>query len=319
MKSTFITRKGWTTLKIDRLLAIITYLLNRDIVSGKHLAEKFEVTERTIQRDVDTINMAGIPIVSIRGAGGGYKIIDTYKFSKQPSNEEDMESITLALKSLYSALENEKISNTLEKVKSICPKKPSNNINVDFSIVKENKKIAKYIKIIDEAILNKHKIEFLYVNAVNYSRDRIIEPVSLEFKWYSWYLVAYCTEKKDYRIFKLIRMDNLKLTEIQFTNNHDNNGNLFDELMSNDSRKYINLLFKCSKTSITAVSEYMPGVKFTKITENDYRGELTVAENERMWFAFLLSFGEDIEVIEPESVKQRLVEHSQKIIDKYNW
>jgi len=304
-------------MKIDRLLGIITYLLNRDLVAGKYLAEKFEVSERTIQRDVETINLAGIPITSISGTNGGYKILDTYRLEKQTSTEKDLESITLALKSLNSAIEDEKISDTLEKVKSISSSKSSSSITVDFGVAKENKKVVEYIKKIENAILNKVRIEFSYTNAENFATVRTVEPMSLEFKWYSWYLVAYCIEKNQYRIFKIMRMDHLKQTNLQIENNHDNNPNLFDDLMSRDNRKSINIVFRCSKSISTAVSEYMPGVKFTEMTGETYKAELTVIENERMWFAFMLSFGGDIEVIEPEQLKRRLVEHSKKIINKY--
>lgn len=304
-------------MKIDRLLSIITYLLNRDIVSGKYLAEKFQVSERTIQRDVETINLAGIPITSIRGSNGGYKILDTYRLSKQTSTEKDLESIALALRSLNSAIEDEMVSNTLEKVKSITTSKNSPSVTVDFGVAKENKKVVEYIKIIENAILNKLRIEFSYKNAENYATVRTVEPLSLKFKWYSWYMVAYCTEKSQYRIFKLMRMEELKALDVHFTKTHENNPNLFDDLMSKDSRKSIHIVFRCNKSISAAVSEYMPGVKFTEMTEDIYRGELNVFENERMWFAFLLSFGEDIEIIEPEHLRQRLVEHSKKIINKY--
>lgn len=304
-------------MKIDRLLAIITYLLNRDLVTGKYLAEKFQVSERTIQRDVETINLAGIPITSIRGFNGGYKILDTYRLSKQTSTEKDLESIALALRSLNSAFEDERVSNTLEKVKSIAPSKNSPSITVDFGVAKENKKVVEYIKIIENAISNKMRIEFSYKNAENYATVRTVEPISVKFKWYSWYLVAYCTEKSQYRIFKLMRMEDLKQINVQFTNNHENNPNLFDDLISRDNRKPMHIVFRCNTSISTAVSEYMPGVKFTEMTEESYKGELNVFENERMWFAFLLSFGDDIEIIEPEYLRRRLVEHSKKIINKY--
>ncbi|WBW98211.1 helix-turn-helix transcriptional regulator [Oceanirhabdus sp. W0125-5] len=304
-------------MKIERLLAIVTYLLNRDVVSGKDLAEKFEVSERTIQRDIESINLAGIPIISIRGSNGGYKILDNYRLSKQTSTEKDLEWIMLALNSLNSVMEDKNISNTLEKMKSIGNSKVSPNITVDFGVAKENKKVVEFIKIIENAIFNKRKIEFSYINAENYATVRIVEPISLKYKWYSWYLVAYCTEKKQYRIFKLLRIENLKKTNLQYENTHEDNPNLFDDLMNNDKRKPIDIVFRCNKGISTAVSEYMPGVRFTEMAGDNYKGELTVFESERMWFAFLLSFGADIEVLEPEHLKRRLVEHSRKIISKY--
>ncbi|MFZ5354034.1 MAG: helix-turn-helix transcriptional regulator [Bacillota bacterium] len=304
-------------MKIDRLLAIITYLLNHDLVTGRHLAEKFGVTERTIQRDVDTINLAGIPILSIRGTNGGYKIMDTYRLGKQTATDKDLESITMALRSLNSALDNQKLQNTLEKAISIAPSKRASYINIDFSIAKENKKISKHIKVIEEAIKLKLKIEISYTNAGNYTTKRVVEPVSLEFKWYTWYLVAYCTECCEYRIFKLIRIAHVKLTDNHFVDRHSENSSLFDQLMNRDRRKTTKVAIKCDKDIITAVEEYLSGAKIVEAAEEFYMVELNVMESERLWFAFLLSFGDKVKIIEPEHIKKSVVEHCKKIIDRY--
>lgn len=304
-------------MKLNRLLAIVTYLLNRDIVSGKHLAEKFEVSERTIQRDINSINIAGIPITSIKGTNGGYKIIDSYRVSKQTSGDNDIVSILLGLKGLNSAVDDKGVSSTLEKVISISPHSTPSNMDIDFSVAKENKKTNKYISIINEGIDKKQRIEFIYTNASNYSSSRVVEPILLQFKWYSWYLVAYCVKNNRYQIFKLIRMNSLKLTDTKFSKTHDYSNNLFDDLMNNDTRKYINILFKCDKTVLSKISEYLPNREIVEEFDDYYLINLSVPENEHMWFAILLSLGDSIEIIEPEDLKQRLISHSQKIIDKY--
>lgn len=304
-------------MKIDRLLSIVTYLLNRDIVSGKQLAEKFEVSERTIQRDIDSINMAGIPIVSIRGANGGYQILDTYKLSKQPMNSNDIDSISLALEGLYSVFGDEKISDTLEKVKSTKSKSSERNIIIDFSVVKENKKIMEFLKRIDEAIIKKIKIKFSYTTANNYQTERIVEPVILKYAWYTWYLVAYCEEKETYRIFKLIRMNNLEITDISCEDRGELDIELFYKIMNNDKRKTLDVILKCKKNLVTLVSEYLGNIQWEEKDDDFCEGRITVIEEERMWFAFLLSFGDEIEIIEPKSLKEKLIKHSKKIIDKY--
>lgn len=304
-------------MKINRLLAIVTYLLNRDVVSCKDLSEKFEVSERTIQRDIDTINLAGIPIISLRGVNGGYKIMDSFKLSKQTSNDKDLKSIALALRSLNSALEDQNISTVLEKVVSVSNQESSPKMNVDFSVAKENKNIVQYIKIINQGINKKLKIKFSYTNSEGQSSSKITEPVLLQFKWYSWYLVAYNTKNERYQIFKLVRMKSLELTDSEFYTIHNYDENLFDKLMINDNRKYINIYFKCNKNIISKVSEYLPATKVKKEFGSYYELELSVPENEHMWFAMLLSFGDDIEIISPDILKKRIIEHSKKIIDKY--
>lgn len=304
-------------MKIDRMLAIVTYLLNHDVVTGKYLAEKFEVSERTIQRDIDTINLTGIPVASVRGVNGGYRILETYKLSKQTATEKDFASITLALRSLSSAFDDKQITNALEKITSIAPAKASSHINVDFGIAKENKLVVAHMKKIEEAISNRLRIDITYTNSESYTTTRVVEPISLEFKWYSWYLVAYCVEKDQYRVFKLARITDLRLTQAPFTKDHSHRLNLFEELISQDHRKATRLVLQGKKEIAAGVSEYLPGVTFIEVTEKSFAAELHVIESERMWFAFILSFGDDIEIQEPEHIKQRLLEHSKKIIKKY--
>ncbi len=304
-------------MKIDRLLAIVTYLLNRDVVTGKFLSDKFEVSERTIQRDIESINQAGIPITAIRGSNGGYKILDTFKLTKQTSSKEDLESIIQALSSLETAIEDHNISNVLEKAKSITKRSVSPSVTVDFGVAKENNRDNGYLDILKQAISAQVKIEFLYTNAENSSNLKVVEPVSLKFKWYSWYLVAYDDEKKRYCIFKLVRMTNLKMTTTKIIKKHLDSVDIFEEIIKKDVRSFTEVVFKCPKNHLTAIKEYLPGVCFSELTESVYEGRFKVIESERMWFAFLLSFGDYIEVIEPEHIRQKIVTHSKKIIKKY--
>ncbi len=299
-------------MKTERQLALITYLLNRDIVTGKYLAEKFEVTERTIQRDIESINMSGIPIVSLRGTNGGYKILDSYRLSKQTATSNDLESLRVALESLHSAIDDRHILTTLEKIKSLQTTKQPSNISVDFGVARENKKVVNYVKVVDDAITNKMRIQFKYVNANDYKTVRAVEPIVLNFKWYAWYLVGYCIEKEDYRIFKIVRMEELKQTDKAIGNTHKNDTDLFDKLMINDNRKSTKIIFKFCKSVYGAIMEYSNNVIIIDEDEYNFVGEINVVENERKWFAFFLSFGNEIEIIEPIYMKRLLVEHAKK-------
>ena len=126
-------------MKIDRLLGITIYLLNNKKISAKVLANKFEVSLRTIQRDIDTLNKAGIPVVSFFGMDGGYEILDSFKMDKQLVGNNDYSNIISALQGLVSAYESPKIEITLEKIKSLLNNKTNLNINLDFSVLKESK------------------------------------------------------------------------------------------------------------------------------------------------------------------------------------
>lgn len=313
----YIPNKEIMTMKVERQLAIITYLLNRDIVRCKQLAERFEVTERTIQRDVESINMAGIPIVSIRGINGGYKILDTYSFSKQTATKSDLELLSIALKSLHTAIDNDGLKDTIEKLDSIKKNDKKSNLSIDFGIAKESKKVSKFITEIKNAIKDSSVIEFEYFNSNNKSSQRVVEPISLNFKWYSWYLTAFCLEKRGYRIFKLIRMNNIKKSAKPIENNHDDPSSIFENLISKDTRKTTKILMKYKKYIHNAIEEYIDNITVVRDDENEILAEAIIIESERKWFAFLLSFGEDVEVVKPSHIRERLVNQAKKIIDKY--
>lgn len=304
-------------MKIDRLLGIITYLMNRDIVTAKELAKRFEVTERTIQRDVESINSARIPIVSLRGTNGGYKILDHFKFSKQTLSQNDLSSIRLALESMKSVCIVNDYSDLIEKVDNINKPIEGTKVSVDFGVAKENKKVVENYKTLNEAINVKRKVLFEYVNAMNNVSQKIIEPISLNFKWYSWYLVGYKSDDKAYRIYKLSRISNLSISEFDYDDIHNGPECSFDNLMKGDNRKATKLKIKCSDRVFIGFNEYFQNLEVIEKNEGYYSVILHVIEEERMWFAFMLSFGNDIEIIEPNHIRKRMYDHSKKIIDIY--
>lgn len=134
-------------MKIERLLGIVVYLLNRDFVNANTLAEKFEVSTKTIQRDIETLNLAGIPITSMKGTNGGYGILDSFKMDKQMASMEDYQLIISALRGMSSAYNNKKIETTLEKILNVSKQEKCNNtrVKIDFSASREWKNIDEYI------------------------------------------------------------------------------------------------------------------------------------------------------------------------------
>lgn len=306
-------------MRIARLLSITTYLLNRNIVTGNYLAKKFEVSERTIQRDIEAINMAGIPIISLKGVGGGYQIMDTFKLLKQPMKSEDMNKIVIALKGLESVLKDKKLETTIEKLKSVTLENPNQNIiNVDYSAVHENLNIDKYLKLISESIIENKVILIRYVNNSGSISNVKLEPVLVQYKWYAWYLVAYNLEKQSYRIYKLSRIQTInklfKFNSIE----HIADENLFDNLMKKDSRIYLDIEMICNEKSKYILSEYLPNMKFVKDSTDKYICNIKLPEDERMWFAIILSLGDDVKVLKPKNLIQKLKNNSNKIINLYD-
>lgn len=306
-------------MKIDRLLGIIIYLLNRNVASSQALAEKFEVSQRTIQRDMDSINQAGIPIISYKGANGGYGISEGYRIDRQLTSSDDYQNIITALKGLCSGYESKTLNATLEKFLSLTL--PQNGAKqkllLDFGVLKEDSNSTGCMKLIEKAIETEKAVEFIYTNADNNTSCRMVEPLILTYKWYAWYLFGYCCERKDYRLFRLSRIRDLIITNKAFLIRHRSSEELMTEHGSIDNRRYLDIKLLCRSDICVAATEAFPGGEIFEQDNGDIIIHLRLPENERMWFAALLSFGDKIIVLEPAELKEKLIEKADEILKLY--
>lgn len=302
-------------MKIDRLIAITMFLLNRETVSASALAERFEVSKRTIQRDIEVLNQAGIPIVSTYGSGGGYEIMDGFKLAKQIAGIEDYLNIITALKGLSSAYDNGKINATLEKALTAM-QGGEQRIFIDFAVAREGMYVNEYLHQIEEAIHDKTPLSIMYTNVEGRISERIIEPLALSFQWYAWYLFAYCSAKQDYRLFKLPRISGCMPVGGSFSKEHGSVEALMKNASIPDQRKYLHIRLLCKKEIRQQVIEYLNG----NIIEERDNGDFIIEKNvpmERMWFSLLLGFGNQVEVLEPDELKMMLKQKAEEILSIY--
>lgn len=305
-------------MKIDRLIGITMYLLNRNVVTAKELSERFEVSVRTIVRDIDALSIAGIPISSSTGASGGYEILDTFRLNKQITTMEDYLFIITALKGMCSAYDNSKINTTLEKLLTAGQfNDEEQRVFIDFGVVREGRNIPGLVRDIEEAIHNKSIIEFDYMDSAGQKSHRTVEPLALNYRWYAWYLLAYCTCKNDYRIFKLNRLTDLTVTGRLINNEHGNVPELLEMQWSFDTRRHIPMKILCKAQARVPIMEYMKG----KIIEERENGDFVMVthgiENDRMWLSMLLGFGDSVKVLEPQEVIDMLMEKTLQIQKLY--
>ena len=304
-------------MKTDRLLSIVIYLLNHDIVSSAKLAERFGVSKRTILRDVEHISLAGIPVQSIPGTKGGYSIMEGYKLDGRIVDEEVTATIITALQGLLSAYDNKRYSKALEKISSTFPQSQTQNIFLDFGASGENDEIQTRLKILEDSIDGKYAVEINYVNALGDASCRFVEPIALNYRWYAWYFLAFCISKQDYRIFKVARVSELKPTKIPFSMQHEDPAYLLEQAFHGGKRKSLDITILCKADAKVPICEYLGG-KITETRENgDFVMQLHAFEDERMWFAMILSFGDKVTVLQPDSLKTRLTETAQSILSLY--
>jgi predicted DNA-binding transcriptional regulator YafY len=305
-------------LKIHRLLGIVMYLLNHELASSRLLAEKFEVSRRTIQRDIDAISLAGIPIISIQGSRGGYGVIEGYKIDRQLTNSDDYIFIITALKGLYSAFHNKKISDTLDKLLSLSPKQieTKQTIFLDFSVLGEKADIVNNIKLIEGAIKDEKPVNFDYTDAENNKTHRIVEPLAIRYRWYAWYLFGYCCTRKAYRMFKLPRITNLHIIDRPFSQEHRDIEELMENHDKHDNQHFLDIKLLCKAEIRTAILEYLFGHIATELENGDFILEFHTPEYEQIW-SVLLGFGDKITVLEPPELRQKLFDTAVKITRLY--
>jgi predicted DNA-binding transcriptional regulator YafY len=203
-------------LKIDRLLGIITILLQKDKVTAPHLAEKFEVSRRTILRDIDDICRAGIPVVTMQGGDGGISIAKGYKLDKSVLTTNELQSIIAGLRSIEGI---EKPANIERLLRKLAPSDDMmislrDSVVIDLASYYKND-LSEKIGVIKEAVASRRLIEFDYYYIKGTVR-RVIEPYFIAFKWSNWYVFGFCAERQDFRIFKLNRLWELSVSNETF-------------------------------------------------------------------------------------------------------
>lgn len=301
-------------MKIERLYAITVYLLNHGRTSASELAKYFEVSPRTIQRDMDSLCLAGIPIISAAGAAGGYEISDRFKIDKGFATSDDYSYILTALQGLISATNDPKAKHTLEKIVHVS--NPNDNgIILDFSVLREGDQVT--LQMLQTAVIERRTVDFKYTNNNNETRIHSVEPIAVIYRWYAWYLLAYSKVKNDYRTYKLVRMSDLEITDKPFVKKHESADTILKNTEKTDSRQYTDVLVKCKDVSKSRVIEYLNGTIIEELSNGDTLMNLTVVENEQFWIGTLLSLSDNVEVIAPKKIRKRLLESAERISSLY--
>lgn len=196
-------------MKIDRLIGILSILLQEEKITAPELAEKFEVSRRTINRDIEDLCKAGIPILTSQGAGGGISIMDGYKMDRTILSSKDMQMIMAGLRSLDSVSGSHYYGQLMEKLKAGSSDFVNGNDSILIDLSSWNKdSLSPKIELIQDAIELGKTLKFKYY-APGGNTEREIEPYFLLFKWSSWYIYGYCLLRNDYRMFKLNRITEL--------------------------------------------------------------------------------------------------------------
>lgn len=296
-------------MQINRLFEIVYMLLERKNITAKELADKFEVSTRTIYRDIEILSAAKIPIYAVKGKGGGIALLDNYVLNKSILSEEEQNQILFALQSM-DKISNQDEKNVLEKMSSIFNKSRTNWIEVDFSDWGTIGDQDKTFNLIKEAVLKQKVLEFIYYNSYGEDKKRQIEPLQIYFKDKAWYLKSYCRDKKDYRLFKISRMKDIKILDETFKRE------LPEIVEKKQEFKTIKLELEISKSMSYRVYDEFKKENITKKENGDFIVNIEYPKNDWV-YGYILSFGENIKVISPEYAKDIIKEKLQKSMKNY--
>lgn len=300
-------------MKIDRQIGILSILLQKDKVTATELSEKFEVSRRTIFRDIEDICMAGIPVVTTQGKGGGISIMGGYKIDRALLSTEDLKAILTGLKGLDSVSDSPHYRQLMYKlsVENSEISELGDQIIIDLAAW-DKSAISGKIELIKNAIKNGDMITFKYY-APNGESVRVIEPYHLIFQWSSWYVWGYCTTRRDYRLFKLARIFDLR--------------NTGEKCEPRDVPPYICENMWRLNGQITATVRFDSSMKWRVIDEYstelprfnaDGSSEITITWSDKQnFFGMILSYGDKAEIISPPELREEFYELVKNILGIY--
>lgn len=301
-------------MKNDRIYGITLYLLTHKRTSARELAEYFEVSIRTIQRDIDTLSMAKIPIIAYEGVNGGYELQENFKLNTQMADKLDYTWITTALKGLNTAIDDKKLNETTMKMQTM--PQNDNTMTLNFSVLKENPIITNNLSIIRKCIEHKHLLTCSYTNASSITSIHTLEPITLLYQWYSWYLIA-MNEKEEYRMYKLVRMNEIHELNQSGSHTHSNIDDILQQIHNKNTQNIINITLLCRKDIRTPVLEYLPGKIIEEKVDGNFIYQMRVPEHEHFYMANLIALGNGIQILEPKSEITRICKYCKEILRLY--
>ena len=308
-------------MKIDRLVSIIMVLLDKQRIGAQELADMFEVSLRTIYRDIDTINRAGIPVRSTPGVGGGFEIMQGYKIDKKVFSAADLSAILIGLSSVSDMVRGDELVNALAKVKSFIPTErtkditlKANQIHIDLSPWMDNKNIQPYLEMIRTALQESKLLSFEYIDHHGDKTSRTAEPYQLVLKNSHWYWQGYCHTRHDFRLFKLSRTANLQMLEESFTPRENPKPQL--DITDMAETMQIEIRIRIHRSVLDRVLEYCTYDHFSPDGEEHYLVNFPFIEND-YHYDILFSFGESCECLEPLRIRREMKRRIHAMVALY--
>lgn len=309
-------------MKIDRLVSIIMILLEKERISAQELAKMFEVSTRTIYRDIEAISMAGIPVLATSGSGGGIEIMKDYKVDKKIFSTDDLSALLMGLSNISGMVRGSEVANALAKVKSFIPSEKAKSIElkasqiyIDLTPWEGNASVKNALEIIKKALQENRLLIFTYIDGHGSKTSRTVEPYQLVFKSRAWYVQTFCRLKNDYRLFRLSRMTDLKILEETFTPREYQKPFLDFEETARSLQTDIKI--RIHKSVLDRILDFCPYERLSQDGEDYYLADYPFFDSD-YYYDMLLSLGDKCEILEPAHVREKLKQKIKNLAEIYS-
>lgn len=295
----------------SRLFRIVYYLLDKGKSTAPELAEKFEVSVRTIYRDIDIISSMGIPVYAMQGKGGGITLLDNFVLDKSLLSTREKEQILMALQGII-ATEPNNSDELLTKLGSLFQTKNTNWIEVDFSNWVKRNPSQDIFQLMKSAIFSRNVISFQYFSSNRESTERRVEPLKLVFKSKDWYLYGFCLMRNDYRFFKLTRIREMEIQAEVYSREIPSTCSIGKQM---DIQNAIAVTLKFDQDMAFRVYD-----EFAEGVTEDKQGNLYVRTNlpdSDTLYSYLFSFADSVEIVEPENIREQVKNKLAAMQKKY--
>lgn len=292
---------------LNRMLGMIYLLMNKGTVTAGELAERFEVSVRTIYRDVEALSMAGIPVYARKGKNGGICLTEEFVLNKMLVSQKEQQEILAALASLKETGVGES-GEILDKLGDFFKTEAQNWVAIDFSDWSGRRK--ELYEQLREAILNRHVISFDYYGQHGEMSGRIVEPIQLLFKEYTWYVRAFCRVRQDMRLFKVMRMKRVRVLEETFVPVCDADAERAfgigeDERLMEESEGLVRIVLWIHGREAYRIYDRFEEEEITRLPDGNFRVEIDSLPDDWI-YGVILSFGPSARVLEPEWVQNEI-------------
>jgi predicted DNA-binding transcriptional regulator YafY len=297
-------------MRVDRLLGIVMYLLDRGKATGAELAKHFETSERTIYRDIESLSIAGVPLQSLSGPGGGYSLAERYTLNRSFFSPEEVLSLLGALGEIGNAAKGGKLGLALDKIQAIgAPRRedaaPPSLVVTPFPWGEMGLSCGKLSELLRTAIEERRVLRFSYTGMRGTTAEREVEPFTLALGGSIWYLHGFCRLRGEWRLFRLSRMLNVSLSGARFQPEKRLPAPPIWNAEAWSSDKMVEILLRLDPKLKLAALDSFGAANIKETEEGGLEVRMKWPESDSP-LRFLLGFGPGLSVLSPENIRREL-------------